>query len=160
MAGVTAELEHVSIRAARQPAACGRETAAMPDDLDVLDLADKLFTGALPIESHHPFASSGKLAEVQPRVAFVDAFANSAVVDTDDGLVVVDTSGVFHAKARARDDPALVAAPARHRDLHARPHRPRVRRRPLRGGGAHQRVGAAARDRARGDRARGSSATG
>jgi len=70
----------------------------MPDDLDVLDLADRLFTGALPIEAHHPFASSGKLAEVQPRVAFVDAFANSAVVDTDDGLVVVDTSGVFHAK--------------------------------------------------------------
>jgi len=70
----------------------------MPADLDVLDLADRLFTGALPIESHHPFASSGQLAEVQPRVAFVDAFANSAVVDTDDGLVVVDTSGVFHAK--------------------------------------------------------------
>jgi alkyl sulfatase BDS1-like metallo-beta-lactamase superfamily hydrolase len=71
----------------------------VPDVPDVLDLADRLFTGALPIESHHPFASSGQLAEVQPRVAFVDAFANSAVVDTDDGLVVVDTSGVFHAKS-------------------------------------------------------------
>ena len=71
----------------------------MAEDIDVLDLADKLFTGEAPIESHHPFASSGKLAEVQPRVAFVDAFANSAVVDTDDGLVVVDTSGVFHAQA-------------------------------------------------------------
>jgi glyoxylase-like metal-dependent hydrolase (beta-lactamase superfamily II) len=66
---------------------------------DLLDLADKLFTGALPIESHHPFASSGALAEVQPGLAFVDAFANSAAVDTSDGLVVVDTSGVFHAKA-------------------------------------------------------------
>jgi alkyl sulfatase BDS1-like metallo-beta-lactamase superfamily hydrolase len=65
----------------------------------VLDLADKLFTGELPIESHHPFASSGQLAEVQPQVAFVDAFANSSVVDTDAGLVVIDTSGVFHAKA-------------------------------------------------------------
>jgi alkyl sulfatase BDS1-like metallo-beta-lactamase superfamily hydrolase len=68
----------------------------MPTDL--LDLADKLFTGALPIESHHPFASSGESAVVQPGLAFVDAFANSAAVDTDDGLVVVDTSGVFHAK--------------------------------------------------------------
>ena len=67
--------------------------------LDILDLADKLFTGELPIESHHPFASSGQLAEVQSGVAFVDAFANSAVVDTGDGLVAVDTSGVFHAKA-------------------------------------------------------------
>jgi glyoxylase-like metal-dependent hydrolase (beta-lactamase superfamily II) len=68
----------------------------MPQDL--LDLADKLFTGELPIESHHPFASSGALAEVQAGLAFVDAFANSAAVDTDDGLVVVDTSGVFHSK--------------------------------------------------------------
>jgi alkyl sulfatase BDS1-like metallo-beta-lactamase superfamily hydrolase len=66
--------------------------------MDLLDLADQLFTGALPIESHHPFASSGELAEIQPGVAFVDAFANSAAVDTDDGLLVVDTSGVFHAK--------------------------------------------------------------
>ena len=67
-------------------------------ELDLLDLADKLFTGALPIASHHPFASSGQMAEIQPGVAFVDAFANSSVVSTDDGLVAVDTSGVFHAK--------------------------------------------------------------
>jgi alkyl sulfatase BDS1-like metallo-beta-lactamase superfamily hydrolase len=65
--------------------------------VDLLELADALFTGALPISAHHPFASSGQLAEVQPGVAFVDAFANSAAVATDDGLVVVDTSGVFHA---------------------------------------------------------------
>ena len=37
------------------------------------------------------------MAEVQPGLAFVDAFANSAAVDTPDGLVIVDTSGVFHA---------------------------------------------------------------
>jgi alkyl sulfatase BDS1-like metallo-beta-lactamase superfamily hydrolase len=65
--------------------------------MDLLELADALFTGVLPISAHHPFASSGQLAEVQPGVAFVDAFANSAAVATDDGLVVVDTSGVFHA---------------------------------------------------------------
>jgi glyoxylase-like metal-dependent hydrolase (beta-lactamase superfamily II) len=66
--------------------------------VDLLDLADRLFTGALPIAAHHPFASSGELAELQPGLAFVDAFANSAAVDTTDGLVVVDTSGVFHAR--------------------------------------------------------------
>jgi alkyl sulfatase BDS1-like metallo-beta-lactamase superfamily hydrolase len=66
--------------------------------VDLLELADQLFTGALPIGAHHPFASSGQLAEIQPGLAFVDAFANSAAVDTADGLVVVDTSGVFHAK--------------------------------------------------------------
>ena len=67
--------------------------------MDLLDLADKLFTGELPIESHHPFASSGAMAEVQPGLAFVDAFANSSAADTPGGLVIVDTSGVFHAKA-------------------------------------------------------------
>ena len=51
---------------------------------------------------------AGELAEVQPGLAFVDAFANSAVVDTDDGLVVVDTSGVFHAKPVHDDGAALV----------------------------------------------------
>jgi alkyl sulfatase BDS1-like metallo-beta-lactamase superfamily hydrolase len=67
--------------------------------MDLLDTADRLFTGELPIESHHPFSTSGELAEIQPGLAFVDAFANSAAVDTDDGLVVVDTSGVFQAKS-------------------------------------------------------------
>ena len=67
--------------------------------MELLELADKLFTGALPIEAHHPFASSGEMAEVRPGVAFVDAFANSSAVDTADGLVVVDTSGVFHAQS-------------------------------------------------------------
>jgi alkyl sulfatase BDS1-like metallo-beta-lactamase superfamily hydrolase len=67
--------------------------------MDLLELADKLFTGELPIEAHHPFASSGEMAEVQPGLAFVDAFANSAAVETADGLVVVDTSGVFHAQS-------------------------------------------------------------
>ncbi len=45
------------------------------------------------------------MAEIQPGLAFVDAFANSAAVDTDDGLVIVDTSGVFHAQVGARHDP-------------------------------------------------------
>src|SRR5438270_147742 len=55
-------------------------------------------TRSAAVASCGGFASSGELAEVQPRLAFVDAFANSAAVDTEDGLVVVDTSGVFHAK--------------------------------------------------------------
>ncbi|MDQ1433614.1 MAG: hypothetical protein QOF59_430 [Actinomycetota bacterium] len=67
--------------------------------MDLLELADALFTGALPIEAHHPFASSGQMAEVQPGLAFVDAFANSSAVDTPDGLMIVDTSGVFHAQS-------------------------------------------------------------
>src|SRR5436190_7760371 len=74
---------------------CGWDSRRM----ELLERADRLFIGELPIEEHHPFATSGELAEVVPGVAFVDAFANSAAVETGDGLVVVDTSDVFHAKA-------------------------------------------------------------
>jgi alkyl sulfatase BDS1-like metallo-beta-lactamase superfamily hydrolase len=66
--------------------------------VDVLQLADDLFTGRRPISDHHPFTASGALAEVRPGVAFVDSFANAAIVDTGDGLVMVDTGGMFHAR--------------------------------------------------------------
>src|SRR6476469_8904098 len=65
--------------------------------MELLELADRLYTGRAPIEDYHPMRGAGELAEVQPGVAFVQAFANSAVFATPDGLVVVDTSGVFHA---------------------------------------------------------------
>ncbi len=64
---------------------------------DLLETADRLYTGEAAIEDHHPFRGAGELAEVQPGAAFVQAFANSAVFATGDGLAVVDTSGVFHA---------------------------------------------------------------
>lgn len=66
---------------------------------DLLELADGIFSGRIPIESHHPFLTSGGRAEVQPGLLFVDAFANCSVVETPDGLVAVDTSGPFHAAA-------------------------------------------------------------
>jgi alkyl sulfatase BDS1-like metallo-beta-lactamase superfamily hydrolase len=66
--------------------------------MDLLELANDLFTGAVPIASHHPMAPSGELVEIAPGVAFVESFANSSVVDTDDGLVVVDTSSQITAR--------------------------------------------------------------
>ena len=117
--------------------------------MDLLETADRLFTGDLPIESHHPFSVSGQFAEIQPGLAFVDAFANSAAIDTDDGLVVVDTSGMFQAKSVHETMRRWSGQPARHRDLHPRPHRPRVRRRALRSRGARERLGTAAGRRAR-----------
>ena len=117
--------------------------------MDLLETADRLFTGALPIEEHHPFTTSGQLAEIQPGLAFVDAFANSAAVDTDDGPRRRRHERRVPRQGGARDRAALVGEPARHRDLHARPHRPRLRRRALRGGSPHERMGAAARRRAR-----------
>ena len=81
----------------------------MADDL--LDLADRIFTGVEPIESHHPFTSTGQRVEVVPGMLYVDAFANSAVAATDDGLVAVDTSGVFHASTVHESVRAWSAAP-------------------------------------------------
>ena len=61
---------------------------------DVLELADRLFTGELDIERHHPFRLFGELAEID-RGAFVAAFANSSALSTDAGLLLVDTSSAF-----------------------------------------------------------------
>jgi glyoxylase-like metal-dependent hydrolase (beta-lactamase superfamily II) len=61
---------------------------------DVLDLADRLFTGELAIEAHHPFRLFGELADIGDG-AFVAAFANASALRTDDGLLLVDTSSTF-----------------------------------------------------------------
>ncbi len=66
--------------------------------MDLLDIADRLYTGELPIAAHNPFSASADLVEVQPGLAFVEAFANSSLAATDEGLVAVDTSGFFQAR--------------------------------------------------------------
>jgi glyoxylase-like metal-dependent hydrolase (beta-lactamase superfamily II) len=77
---------------------------------DLLETADRLFTGELAIEEHHPFRLFGELAELD-RGAFVAAFANSSALATEAGLLVVDTSSTFlaervHGALRAwRSDP-------------------------------------------------------
>src|ERR1700675_4281574 len=62
---------------------------------DVMETADRLFTGALDPAEHHPFSQFGDLAEISPTTAFVAAFANAGAFHTDDGLVLVDTSSPF-----------------------------------------------------------------
>jgi glyoxylase-like metal-dependent hydrolase (beta-lactamase superfamily II) len=62
---------------------------------DVLETADRLFTGEIDPADHHPFDQFGDLAEISPTTAFVAAFANAAAFGTDAGLVVVDTSSPF-----------------------------------------------------------------
>lgn len=62
---------------------------------DVLEIADRLFTGELDPAEHHPFNQFGELAEISPTTAFVAAFANASAFLTDDGLLVVDTSSPF-----------------------------------------------------------------
>lgn len=65
--------------------------------MDVLDVADRLFTGELYRYSMNPFRDAGDLAEITPGAAFIVAFANACAFETDDGLVMVDTSSFFHA---------------------------------------------------------------
>src|SRR5689334_21124687 len=66
--------------------------------MELLERAGLLFTGELSIESHHPFVSSGELAEVQSGLGLIDALEYCSAVDIDDGLLVVDTSGLMHAR--------------------------------------------------------------
>jgi alkyl sulfatase BDS1-like metallo-beta-lactamase superfamily hydrolase len=79
------------------------ETGAMTD---ILDLADRLFTGAEPVTHSKLFRYDGELVEVAPDTAFVAAFSNVSALATADGLVLADTSSWF-------------AAPAVHRSLRA-----------------------------------------
>jgi len=64
---------------------------------DLLELADRLFTGAEAVTVEKLFAYNGQLVEVARDTAFVAAFSNSAALATPDGLVVADTSSWFAA---------------------------------------------------------------
>src|SRR5579863_8681180 len=67
---------------------------------DVLELADKLWRGAVDIAEIHPVGGyMGGVAEIGTGVAFVPSFANVSAVATDDGLVLVDTGSSFVAQA-------------------------------------------------------------
>jgi alkyl sulfatase BDS1-like metallo-beta-lactamase superfamily hydrolase len=77
---------------------------------DVLDLADRLWRGALddPGE-YHPFSHFDGLTEVADRTGFVASFANVSALATDDGLVLLDTgsqvfSGAAHESLRGWTD--------------------------------------------------------
>jgi alkyl sulfatase BDS1-like metallo-beta-lactamase superfamily hydrolase len=64
----------------------------------LLEVADKVWRGEMPIEDHNPFSSPWAanclLTEVAPGVATVSSLANVHAIATDEGLVFVDT-GIF-----------------------------------------------------------------
>ncbi len=67
---------------------------------DVLELADKLWRGAIDIVEIHPVGGyMGGVAEVAEGVSFVPSFANVSAIATGDGLVLVDTGSQFVAQA-------------------------------------------------------------
>jgi alkyl sulfatase BDS1-like metallo-beta-lactamase superfamily hydrolase len=59
---------------------------------DVLELADRLWTGAVTVDDHHPLGTGrGELVEIADGVRFWHGFSNATVVATDAGLVMVDS---------------------------------------------------------------------
>jgi alkyl sulfatase BDS1-like metallo-beta-lactamase superfamily hydrolase len=58
---------------------------------DMLDLADQVWRGEV---QYHPFRGAGTQCEVADGVAFVHGFSNVTAIDSDDGLVLVDTGTV------------------------------------------------------------------
>src|SRR5581483_11418749 len=67
----------------------------MAADRDVLELADRLWRGEVTTTEVHPLRPASGLAEVGDGVAFAPSFANVSAVDTEDGLVLVDTGSTF-----------------------------------------------------------------
>lgn len=65
---------------------------------DVLAVADRLWRGEVRTTELHPLRPTSGLAEVADGVAFVPSFANVSAVDTEDGLVLVDTGSAFVAR--------------------------------------------------------------
>jgi alkyl sulfatase BDS1-like metallo-beta-lactamase superfamily hydrolase len=67
----------------------------MPEVHDVLAMADRLWRGEVTTTEVHPLRPTPGLADVADGVAFVPSFANVSAIDTEDGLVLVDTGSVF-----------------------------------------------------------------
>ncbi len=73
----------------------------MPDEEDVLATADRLWRGETRTTRNHVTASLAvkpRVAEVADGVAFVPTFANVSAIDTEDGLVLVDTGSALVAR--------------------------------------------------------------
>jgi alkyl sulfatase BDS1-like metallo-beta-lactamase superfamily hydrolase len=63
----------------------------------VLDLAERAWRGELEGTQVQPGVALVGFEELAPGLAFLSAFSNVALLATDDGLVLLDTSSLFHA---------------------------------------------------------------
>jgi alkyl sulfatase BDS1-like metallo-beta-lactamase superfamily hydrolase len=61
-------------------------------------LAEQHWTGDPAVAHHHPWSALQELEELEHGVAFVSSFANVTAVDTDDGLVLIDTGSFLLAR--------------------------------------------------------------
>ncbi len=65
---------------------------------EVLDFAERAWQGDLGASNVHPGRVLVALEELESGMAFMSAFSNAAILDTDAGLLFIDTSGPFHAR--------------------------------------------------------------
>ncbi len=65
----------------------------------MLDLADRLWRGELPIEQAYPIAPRNELAEVSRDTAFINTFANVCALRTEAGLTIIDSGSPLTARA-------------------------------------------------------------
>jgi alkyl sulfatase BDS1-like metallo-beta-lactamase superfamily hydrolase len=65
---------------------------------EVLELAERAWSGDLGETNVHPSRVLVALEVLDEGAAFMSAFSNALILNTDEGLVFVDTSSFFHAK--------------------------------------------------------------
>ncbi|MEO2168312.1 MAG: MBL fold metallo-hydrolase, partial [bacterium] len=64
---------------------------------EVLELAERAWNGGLIETQVHPGTALVGFEELATGLGFMSAFSNVGLLDTDDGLVFLDTSSLFHA---------------------------------------------------------------
>lgn len=67
---------------------------------DILKTAEDLWTGRTDAYTKHPFAPPYGMEEVAAGVHFFKGFANAVIIETADGLVIVDPGGLMDAKPK------------------------------------------------------------
>ena len=65
--------------------------------MDIVELADRLWRGEDPTQHAQPLGPTLPVAEITDGVVFLANFANCTALDTDEGLVMVDTGSIITA---------------------------------------------------------------
>jgi alkyl sulfatase BDS1-like metallo-beta-lactamase superfamily hydrolase len=62
----------------------------------VMDLAERMWSGQVSTDDHHPWTPLGGVEEIADRTSFYSVFANVTAFETDAGLVLIDTGAFFN----------------------------------------------------------------
>jgi len=62
----------------------------------VMDLAERMWTGEVTTDEHHPWVPVGDIEEIAERTIFYRSFANVTAFETEGGVVLIDTGAYFN----------------------------------------------------------------